>query len=281
MKSVFLFSLFLAFQARAALFYAPENLDPAKAKIVVVIHGCLQSAEAMAAGTGFNHLADQNNLIIVYPQVPAGSHSLNCWGWFAPENQKRESGQLKLIFDQLVALRNKMNLKNVPAFVVGMSSGAVTAAGMLACFPQEFAGGAIHSGAAYGLVADEKSAQILLDQGPEILSEPLQRPCNPKDFSGKLMVIQGALDQVVNPKHATFAIKDFLGAVSGSIEKKGYENGATYTITQFSERAQLVMVDQLPHAWSGANLSSDLIRLPFFANVGPNATKLMVEFLTQ
>lgn len=87
---------FSTWTASAALIYLPPNFKPETAKVVVVIHGCLQSAEVMALATGWDRIADRENLAIYYPQVPADSDSNDCWGWFWPKNQKAESGSSAL-----------------------------------------------------------------------------------------------------------------------------------------------------------------------------------------
>src|SRR5688572_30729732 len=94
--------------AQAALVYTPTKLKPQSANLVVVIHGCLQSAESMALGTGWNQIADENNLVILYPQVPADSNPLNCWSWYLPENQRADTGQLKILRDEIQSLRQTL-----------------------------------------------------------------------------------------------------------------------------------------------------------------------------
>ena len=44
--------LSLTTSAYGALIYTPSNLKADKANLVVVVHGCLQSPESMALGTG-------------------------------------------------------------------------------------------------------------------------------------------------------------------------------------------------------------------------------------
>lgn len=243
--------------SHADLVYTPSRFDPDKAGLVVVLHGCLQSAESMALGTGWNQIADDQNLAILYPQVPKNSHPLNCWAWYRTENQRADSGQLKDVADRILATQKSLNLKAPRVFVTGLSSGAATAAGLLACFPHLFTAGALHSGPSYGLAANEQEAQKVLRDGPPAKSVEL--PCQPKNFHGELLVIQGTQDKVVHPLHGARIIKDFGG------------------------KGRLVMVSGLDHAWSG--YTSTLgphgkfpTRLPFFSEIGPSATDLIWDF---
>lgn len=285
--------LFLAQLAHGALIYEPAKLDAKTAKIVVVIHGCLQSAEAMAMGTGWDRIADKENLLMIYPQVPTGSHALDCWGWFAPENQSRQSGQLKQVYDLLQSARKRYNLASAPAYAVGISSGAATVAGLLACFPEAFRAGAIHSGPPYGFVKSEAAAQILLATAqPSVPSSA--RPCDPKAYKGRLMVVQGSADKVVNQGNATSVIRDFFDQISES-RTTGSMNGATYQIIDFKKQdklvARTVLVNGLDHAWSGFTLNlahADMLgpnaifptKLPFFSAQGPSATDMIWEFFS-
>lgn len=246
----------------AVQYYKPDNLNASTANIVVVIHGCLQSAESMALGTGFNQLADHNGFLVVYPQIAEGSNLLGCWNWFFPENQRADSGQLKQVMDQIHDAKVKFGLKNPDVFVTGISSGAATVAGLLACFPGEFKAGAIHSGPSYGLAKTQAEGERVLREGPGNVTT--SGPCHPKDFRGSLLVIQGTADVIVNPTNAQRIVTDFKGAST-----------------------RLEMVKGLGHAWAGssANLrykellekmgALGVTKVPFFSDAGPNATAMM------
>ncbi len=287
-----LVSFFLS-AAHAALVYTPPQFNNKTARIVVVIHGCLQTGESMALGTGWNQLADRENLLILYPQVN-GSHPLGCWEWFLPENQRADSGQLKFVQDEIAATKTQWNVTNAPVYLVGMSSGAATVAGLLACFPKNFAGGAIHSGLPYGVVSDEAQAKELMARGP-IGLQIGTRACNPKDFSGQLMVLQGQSDRTVNALNAPFIIDDFLTYTSGMSWRK-FANNAFFVVTDYiveqKLRARLLQVENMGHAWSGYNLNlafANLVgphgpfptQLPFFEDSGPSATDSIWEFFNE
>ncbi|MBX2986280.1 MAG: PHB depolymerase family esterase [Bdellovibrionaceae bacterium] len=295
MKSLLVFLMMgMGLSAKAGMVYVPVAMKPETAKLVVVLHGCLQSAEAMALGTGWNQLADAGNIVVLYLQVPAGSNPLNCWSWFLPENQRPDSGQLRGIHEEVNSLKESLRLKNPDTFVVGLSSGAVTAAGLLACFPDDFTAGALHSGASYGLARTLEEAEKVLKEGPSTATS--RGPCRPERFTGSLMVVHGSLDTVVHPQNAWRLIADFVTKNPPSSQQEMKDLDHPATVFDFDSekgtRGRVVMIMGLGHAWSGFSKNLRLghllgpgakfpTRLPFFSDTGPNATQLMWDFFKE
>ena len=274
--------IFISNISSATLIHVPQNLDRNKAKVIVVIHGCLQSPESMAIGSEWGLIAEKNNLVLVYPRVPEGSNPISCWNWYRPENQRRDSGQLKLIMDEVRALKNNLKLKEAPVFVVGISSGAATASGLLACFPQDFKAGAIHSGPSYGLASHLAEAERVLKEGPPQSTPRL--PCQTSDYSGSVLVIHGSADSVVNPKHALRVIADFIGNTNSISKKDLKEGGLDYTVTDYSSekaaKGRLVLIQGLGHEWPGFNPKLTT-KIPFFTDKGPSSTQIMWSFFSE
>lgn len=294
-KKIFiLLGIFWSFPVVAQLYYRPQGFDERTANLLVVVHGCLQSAEAMSLGTGWNQVADKNNWVVLYPQVPEG-HPLGCWSWYLPENQQPSSGELTLIFKQITKLRQDLELSQAKVFLSGISSGAATVAGLLACYPEAFAAAHLHSGPSYGLAQDAKTAEAVLRQGPPLL-RPANLPCEPKAYSGGVLVVHGSADTTVNVKHMEQMVADFASLAKPSSPKVLFANGLSFTQTDFfvldQLRARTILVSGLGHAWSGFNLNLRhrewlgpgglfSTQLPFFSNEGPSATDLAAEFFNK
>ncbi len=279
----------------ASLMYIPANFRPETARVVVLIHGCLQSAESIAFGAGWNQIADRNNLAILYPQVPDGTNILGCWSWYSPSNQRPDSGQLKMVMQGLDSFMERLNIKSDrPIFVAGISSGAATVAGLMACFPNRFVAGAIHSGPSYGLAQNLKDGDRVLKEGPP--QETSRGPCKPIEYTGSVVVVQGEADTVVHPSHGLRVIADFIGNVN-AVGTRQVDTGKTkYTVSDYLSsqyrRGRLILVRDLPHAWSGfpENMrfeailgpsGRDLTKVPYFSESGPSATNLIWEFFRE
>ena len=100
--------------------------------LVVMLHGCTQSADDFAAGTQMNRLADEHGFVVVYPEQASGANASRCWNWFRAEDQVREGGEPALIAGivQAVAAGHAVDPRRI--FVAGLSAlllaGASTAA---------------------------------------------------------------------------------------------------------------------------------------------------------
>lgn len=294
MKNLFIFLLCcISNQVSATLVYSPVTFKPQSSRVLVVLHGCLQSAESMAMGAGFNQIADRENLLVIYPQVPSQSHPMDCWSWYEANNQRVDQGQLQEIVTEVRRVKAQYSVPaKADVYTIGISSGGATVAGLLACFPAEFKGGAIHSGPSYALAQDLKTAEHVLKNGPA--TRPTLGPCRPSDFKGKLIVVQGLVDTVVHPSHSARIIQDFIGTKSAESTQPGRENGLQFTVRDYlgesGARGRVIEVQGLSHAWSGFadNLRHKKILgpkgpiptiLPFFSDAGPNATRWIWEYL--
>jgi poly(hydroxyalkanoate) depolymerase family esterase len=134
--------------------YAPAGM-PAKAPIVVALHGCTQSAAAFSS-VGLNALADQYKFYVVYPQQNAANNPVSCFDWWGAYNNpsdktnitrdKGEDLSIKQMVDKTAA---DFSTDPSRVFVIGFSAGAAMAAVLLATYPDVFAAGAIDAGVPY------------------------------------------------------------------------------------------------------------------------------------
>ena len=74
--------------------YTPANYRVRKpVPLIVMMHGCTQTAASFAASTRMNELAEQHHFIVVYPQQTNNNNRSLCWNWFKPSNQVRNHGK--------------------------------------------------------------------------------------------------------------------------------------------------------------------------------------------
>ena len=128
--------------------YSPADVQPG-AKLVVSLHGCHQDA-ATYSGNGWKELAEQWNLLVLYPQQRESNNPLACWSWFRAEDIQRGHGEAASIRQMIDEMLARYPIDEERIYIEGLSAGGWMAAVMLACYPDLFAGGAtIAGGPAY------------------------------------------------------------------------------------------------------------------------------------
>src|SRR3954466_6685858 len=76
--------------------YTPPDVA-ADTPLVVMLHGCTQSAAALARSTGMNLLADRDGFMVAYPQQDPAENPMRCWNWFRPSHQTRDGGEAAML----------------------------------------------------------------------------------------------------------------------------------------------------------------------------------------
>ena len=73
--------------SRAFKLYIPKQFDGTLRPLVVMLHGCTQSAEDFARGTAMNELAEELGFFVAYPEQPSSANTSRCWNWFRADDQ--------------------------------------------------------------------------------------------------------------------------------------------------------------------------------------------------
>ena len=135
-----------------ARIHVPANL-PDNAPLVVVLHGCTQSAAGYDQGSGWSALADLHGFAVLFPEQQRANNANLCFNWFAPEDIRRDSGEALSIRQMIETTVGAHGIDRRRVFVTGLSAGGAMASVMLATYPEIFAGGAIIAGLPYGSAA--------------------------------------------------------------------------------------------------------------------------------
>src|SRR5215213_11385128 len=72
--------------------FVPEHRPPAPA-LVVVLHGCGQTAAGYDIGAGWSTLAQHYGFALLMPEQQSSNNGNGCFNWFNPEDTARDSGE--------------------------------------------------------------------------------------------------------------------------------------------------------------------------------------------
>ncbi len=192
--------------------YVPEHL-PASPAMVVVLHGCTQTAGGYEIGAGWSTLADRYGFVLVSPEQQSANNPKTCFSWFQPEDTARDKGEA-LSIRQMVeraAVDHGVDRKRI--FVTGLSAGGAMTSVMLADYPEIFAGGAIIAGLPYGAANSVPEAFESMFQGkarPAREWGDLVRKASPhKGPWPRISVWHGTADATVKASNAREILKQW------------------------------------------------------------------------
>lgn len=132
-----------------AYFYVPDTAG-AQAPLVVVLHGCTQTAAGYDHGSGWSQLAEEQGFILLFPEQRRANNMNLCFSWFEPGDSRRDAGEPLSIRQMIGAMVDRHGADPDRVFINGLSAGGAMTSVMLATYPELFAGGAIIAGLAFG-----------------------------------------------------------------------------------------------------------------------------------
>jgi poly(hydroxyalkanoate) depolymerase family esterase len=138
--------------------YVPAGL-PAGAPVVVLLHGCTQSAASYDDEAGWVKYADLKKFILVFPQQKSANHGNLCFRWFLPAHITRGQGEALSIKQMVDTIKAQHSVDSNRVYISGLSAGGAMTAVMLATYPDVFAGGGIMAGLPYKCGTTEAEAQ--------------------------------------------------------------------------------------------------------------------------
>jgi poly(hydroxyalkanoate) depolymerase family esterase len=254
--------------------------------LVVVLHGCTQSADAIRSLTQFDKLAEAEHFIVVYPEQPQSANYLHCWNWFLPTDMQRGTGEPSIIAGITQRVGQRYSVDPARTFVAGFSAGGAMTAIMGATYPDLFASVGIGSGLQYGgpyvdpVKAGEQAYHAMGGQARDVPAVIFH--------GGKDTTVPVADAQQLLQQWRTTADWADDGALNGSIPaapastvQRQAPSGRPYTVSDYvdgqgKELAQYWLVPDMNHAWSGGCSCAQ-----YSDPTGPDETRAMYDFFLQ
>jgi poly(hydroxyalkanoate) depolymerase family esterase len=262
--------------------YIPNTYAGQALPLVVMLHGCTQSATDFAAGTRMNGLAERDEFFVVYPEQSQSANGSKCWNWFEPVNQQRDAGEPSLIAGITHKIMSVHHVNADRIYVVGMSAGGAMAAIMAAAYPDLYAAVGVHSGLAYGAAHDLPSGFKAMKKGPTRHNRPLTRAI-------PLIMFHGDRDTTVARVNADHLRDQWLRGIEGGV---GPANGVTidrgqvvggHAYTRFTHHGtdgrvilEEWIIHHAGHAWAGGSSNGS-----FTDPKGPDASAEMLRFFSE
>ncbi len=264
------------FGSRAFHTYIPASASDGVTGVVVMLHGCTQTPEDFAAGTGMNALAEKHQFIVVYPAQSRGDNAQSCWNWFSRGDQKRGRGEPAILAGITRQICAEHGIGRDSTFVAGLSAGAAMAAILGETYGDVFAAVGVHSGLPVGAAKDVTSAFAAM------AGTALDAPAPPQSSQTvRTIAFHGASDATVHPSNGDGIVRRALnGNALQSIETttQGQTAGRSFTRKVSSDLrdntiAEHWVIDGQGHAWSGGQADGS-----YTDPKGPDASAEMIRF---
>ncbi|WP_343614855.1 PHB depolymerase family esterase [Novosphingobium sp.] len=256
--------------------YTPHGSPLRRMPLVVMLHGCSQSAVDFAIGTGMNRLADELGFIVLYPQQSQSANLARCWNWHKPDNQARGRGEPAVI---AALTRHAMALSRAnPAriYIAGLSAGGATAAITGAAYPDLFVAVGVHSGVAQGQIRSLATAiSAMRGRRAAAPAAKLRRP-------PPTIVFHGDQDRVVHPSNAGAFLANLESSKPGPLLSQAFSGtspqGRDFTRKVYQAAHGEILLEAWTvhgsgHGWSGGHAGGS-----FTDPSGPDASREMLRF---
>lgn len=264
--------------------------------LVVMLHGCQQTAVDFATATRMNALAQRKGFAVLYPQQSASADAHRCWHWFQRRTQQGQ-GDTGLLAQLMAQVQTRHGLDATRIYVAGLSAGAALAALLALRYPDTIAAIGLHSAPVFGVADSAIAAYRVMQYGagaaaaeaaqaalgavpllsdkagmPVILlhgqRDAVVRRINLDQLAQQFQIINAGGTTRAEPVHRSYPARS-----GGRSPRRGWQTSTLYA----GRKPQVVCCEiiGLGHAWSGGDDS-----VAFSAREGPDAALMMWRFFT-
>lgn len=287
-------------QAMPYWLYLPRHMPDSVARhgwpLVVMLHGCHQSAAQFAEGTRMNRLAEEKGYALLYPQQAEAVQAQRCWRWYDRATQQGAGDTAALVaLIKTVCGQYRIDRRRIHA--CGLSAGAGMAAVLALNHPGLIAAVGLHSAPVFGAGHSQVGALQVMRHGAPLQADAAIRAVLERRATQDMpaadamppmpaLMIQGEQDQVVRPINQFQLARQWLqlnglplGPATRLTVKPAGRGGSrnAHEIHDYLVGRKLLLrvvrIANLGHAWSGGDPA-----LKFNARAGPDASRMMLDF---
>jgi poly(hydroxyalkanoate) depolymerase family esterase len=193
--------------------HVPANL-PTSPALVVVLHGCGQTASGYDLGAGWSTLAKHYGFALLLPEQRVTNNTHGCFNWFNPDDTRRGQGEACSIRQMIARMVSQHRIDKHRIFITGLSAGGAMTSVMLATYPEVFAAGAVIAGLPYGVASNVREALNGMLRSPSRsgseLGDLVRGASKHRAPWPRISVWHGSADRTVNPANADEIIKQWL-----------------------------------------------------------------------
>lgn len=268
--------------------FVPEHL-PRKPALVVVLHGCDQTAESYDRGSGWSALAERLGFVLLYPEQLSSNNAKNCFSWFLPADVTRGEGEVHSIHQMIEQVAKEHDIDRRRIFVTGLSAGGAMTAALLATYPDVFAAGAIIGGLPYGSARSVQEAFEIMfsdrETAPRVLGDRVRGASQHRGTWPRVSIWHGRSDQIVRPSNADESVRQWtnvhgLSAGAAEVERLGRHTHRKWKDAKGKTLVEEFSLQGMGHGVpiSTAGGAADCgTEAPFFIDAGLSSTYLIAQ----
>ncbi len=227
--------------------HVPEGLEPSP-PLVVVLHGCGQTAAAYADAAGWITLSERYGFVLLCPEQTRANNPNGCFNWFAQEDVIRGSGEAASIASMICRAVVDHGLDAMRVYVTGLSAGGAMVGVMLATYPELFAAGAIIAGLPYGCATGLQDALSAMRGVPvrsgEIWGDAVRKASSGAEHRPRVAIWHGDQDSTVTPAAADALILQWTNVHGVSLPERSAPAVSRHRHRLWRDAAGRVVVEE-------------------------------------
>lgn len=187
--------------------YVPSGMTNEDAPLILVLHGCNQTAADYAKETEWHKLAERFKFYLIFPEEKKENQIQGCFRFSEKKHRQRDMGEVLSIKQMIDYAKSRLPIDSKRVYITGVSAGGSMAMNMISAYPEIFAAAGVNAAVPYFCDKDVISVFSFCLPGNvhRTQAEWLERvKTGHPGYNGsypKLMAIQGDGDQFVDPSN--------------------------------------------------------------------------------